>query len=147
MSKNILHYETAGSTKDYICAIARCHKLTLTKPSHHSLALLDYSNTSCPPNAPSLAQVLRSSKIISTVSHSLLIIPVPNTRAFLCFHSVQQISITKVSKPFRDCLSILFLASVHHCTNLESIDGHRSVVKPILVMQRNHTCIQQIMYP
>ena len=126
-------------TRDYT-SLARSHKPTLTKPPHHSLALLDYSMIGCPPKAPALAQVLSSSKIESTISHSFLIMPVPKTLAFLCFHIVQQISITRVSKPFRDFLSIRFLVSVHHCTNLESFVGQRSAVKPTLVVQRNHTC-------
>ena len=81
-------------------SLVRSHKPILTKPPHHSLALLDYSMIGCPPNAPALAQILNSSKIDSTVSDSFLIMPVLKTLTFLCFHIVQQISITKVSKPF-----------------------------------------------
>ena len=126
--------------------LVRCHKPTLTKPPSHSLMLIDYSDTSCPPNAPAVAQVLKSSKIMSTVSPSFLFCHDPKILAFLCFQSVQHISITNVLNPFQVFLWICFLASDHHCTNLESYAGQSSILKPILAMQRNHTCRENMHY-
>ena len=104
--------------------------------------LLYYSDIGRPPNAPAIAQVLKSSKIKSTVSHSFLIWLDPNTLAFLYFQSVQQMSIMNVSNPFRICLCMHFLASVHHCTNRDSYVGQSSTLNPILVMQLYYTCLE-----
>ena len=70
--------------KSFTNVLVGSHKPTPTKPPPHSYMLLDYSDTSCPPNAPAVAQVLKPSKIMSTVSPSFLFCHDPKILAFLC---------------------------------------------------------------
>ena len=109
--------------------LVRCHKPTLTKPPSHSLMLIDYSDTSCPPNAPAVAQVLKPSKIMSTVSPSFLFCHDPKILAFLCFQSDQATAVAKVSNPLLSAPWKVALAWSHQSRSVSSASGGASFVK------------------